>query len=87
MVGGDLGAIGGRAEGDLGRSEGDRGGRSRSPSATRSDTSKIPCKFFAEGRCTKGDKCPFLHAPKEGGGGVAALDPVVAPQRFGGAAV
>ena len=22
----------------------------------------IPCKFFAEGRCTKGSSCPFLHS-------------------------
>ena len=55
-------------------------GRDRSPknirasSQTRSDVCKVPCKFFADGKCTRGDKCPFLHAPKPSGGGAVAAD-------------
>ncbi|CAK0897195.1 unnamed protein product, partial [Prorocentrum cordatum] len=34
-------------------------------------TSSVPCKFFQEGRCTRGDSCSFAHVPAcaPGGGG------------------
>ena len=58
--------------------------RGRSPkrasSPERSDVSKVPCKFYAEGKCTR-DKCPFLHAPKPGGGAAVATE---APSRPSG---
>mmetsp|Transcript_974 Transcript_974/g.1248 ORF Transcript_974/g.1248 Transcript_974/m.1248 type:complete len:295 (-) Transcript_974:43-927(-) len=31
----------------------------------------VPCKFFAQGRCTKGEECTFLHGPAKGGKGKA----------------
>jgi len=27
---------------------------------------KVPCYFFQQGYCVKGDKCPFLHGPFSG---------------------
>ena len=37
--------------------------RSRSPSAQPKGRSKksIPCKFYQEGTCTKGNDCLYLH--------------------------
>lgn len=47
------------------------------------DRSKQACVFFAQGKCTKGDACPFSHATSAAGGLSPA--PVVghAPQRAG----
>lgn len=28
-----------------------------------------PCKFFQEGRCTRGNDCKYLHTKSSGGGG------------------
>lgn len=33
-----------------------------SPSST--STTPPPCKFHAQGRCIKGDACPFFHVPR-----------------------
>ena len=47
--------------------------RSPSPTGsavTHSTTEKaIPCKFFAQGKCKRGNKCPYMHitAPRSGG--------------------
>ncbi len=38
-----------------------RGDRRRKSSA-EAPAPKVPCKFFMEGRCTKGDRCTFSHA-------------------------
>ena len=46
-------------------SRGDRRTRSASPANDR-DVSKVPCRFFARGKCTR-DNCPFLHAPDSRG--------------------
>ncbi len=49
------------------KSRGRSPGRSRSPTHGRASTThstsvkKTPCKFYAENRCEKGDKCPFMH--------------------------
>ena len=29
--------------------------------------SQVPCKHFAQGNCSKGDKCDFAHEPKQQG--------------------
>lgn len=29
--------------------------------------SQVPCKHFAHGNCSKGDKCEFAHEPKQQG--------------------
>eukprot|EP00747_Dinoflagellata_sp_TGD_P047031 gnl/TRDRNA2_/TRDRNA2_144770_c1_seq1.p1 gnl/TRDRNA2_/TRDRNA2_144770_c1~~gnl/TRDRNA2_/TRDRNA2_144770_c1_seq1.p1 ORF type:complete len:449 (+),score=58.14 gnl/TRDRNA2_/TRDRNA2_144770_c1_seq1:40-1347(+) len=44
--------------------------------ATHSDASSksIPCKFFAENRCSRGSACPFLHSGASGGATVALQD-------------
>jgi hypothetical protein len=34
---------------------------------TPKKTPKIPCKFHAKGKCTKGDACPFAHCTPRGG--------------------
>ena len=42
----------------------------RRTAVTHSTTAKArPCKFHAENKCTKGDKCPFAHTTPRGGGG------------------
>ncbi|KAL6885959.1 hypothetical protein GGI43DRAFT_426461 [Trichoderma evansii] len=33
------------------------------PSPTRGWQSTTPCRYFREGRCWSGEKCPFLHEP------------------------
>ena len=40
--------------------------RSRSGSREQRDTSEVPCKFFAEGKCTRGDQCFYKHGDKPG---------------------
>lgn len=34
------------------------------PEPQQSNVGKVPCHFFLEGRCSKGDKCPFAHVPQ-----------------------
>ena len=38
-----------------------RSRRSSSGSSHRQDKSQIPCRFFKEDDCKRGDKCPFKH--------------------------
>jgi len=53
--------------------------RSSSPrrtAVTHSTTAKArPCKFHAENKCTKGDKCPFAHTTPHSSSGTAKARP------------
>ena len=55
-----------------GRTQSPKGrGRTRSPSKgkkddkkkklSREDMAKIPCTYFAQGKCNRGDKCYYKH--------------------------
>lgn len=36
------------------------------PTSGTANKQKIPCYFFQQGYCVKGDKCPFVHGPFSG---------------------
>ena len=59
---------------------GGRGG-SRPQAWEATDRSKMPCVFFAQGKCAKGDACPFSHATPAEGSNHQEADPVNPPQR------
>ena len=49
---------------------GDRRKQSRSPGSDRAkhpkkDLKNKPCRYFKEGKCKKGEKCPFKHASED----------------------
>lgn len=59
---------GGKDGGKGAKGGGGKGGKSNGK------TSAVPCKFFLEGRCTRGETCTFAHVPAtctrvDGGGG------------------
>lgn len=56
---GPSGGRGGRFTGGRGMGGGRGGARAQAWDAV--DRSKQLCVFFAQGKCTKGDKCPFSH--------------------------
>lgn len=37
------------------------------PASVTANKPKVPCYFFQQGFCVKGDKCPFVHGPFSGG--------------------
>lgn len=37
------------------------------PASGTANKPKVPCYFFQQGFCVKGDKCPFVHGPFPGG--------------------
>ena len=45
-----------------GKGKKNKNGRAKTP--PRTDTSNIPCSFFAKGTCKKGDQCNYSHAAK-----------------------
>jgi len=46
---------------DKGKGKGKDKGKTRPSYATPPDAGKRPCHFFAKGKCTNGNECPFSH--------------------------
>lgn len=83
--------MGGGRGGRFGSGRGVSGGRGfvggRAPPRPQGweavDRSKQACVFFAQGKCTKGDACPFSHATSAAGGVSEAPMAGHPPQRTG----